>query len=142
MAMMDKEKKQLAVPEEQRLDKWLKIARLFKTRAQATQACESRRVKVNDQVAKPAKAIRPGDRLTIRRENGRYINFQVLGLCSKSIAAPRARELYHAETPDIPQETLELMALFSQASKQIKPKYKGRPTKKDRRRLDELQNRS
>lgn len=122
----------------QRLDKWLKIARLFKTRSLATAACDERRVKVNGQVAKPAKEIRPGDQLTIRTHGGNYLELEVLGLCSKSIAAALARDLYELHQREVSPEEQEMMRLFSQAVKRVRPAFKGRPTKKERRKLDKL----
>ncbi|HOT97148.1 MAG TPA: RNA-binding S4 domain-containing protein [bacterium] len=121
----------------QRLDKWLKIARLFKTRSLATAACEERRVKVNGAVAKPAKEIRPGDTLTIRTHGGTYIELEVLQLCNKSIAAAQARQLYELHVQERTPEEVELMRLFSTAVQHVKPAYKGRPTKKERRRLEQ-----
>ncbi len=121
----------------QRLDKWLKIARLFKTRSQATEACDERRVKVNGQVAKPAKEIHIGDTLTIRHHGGTYIELEVAQLCSKSIAAVQARLLYTLHTRETSPEEQELMKLFSEAVKRVRPAYKGRPTKKERRKLEQ-----
>ncbi len=121
----------------QRLDKWLKIARLFKTRSLATAACEERRVKVNGTVAKPAKEIRPGDTLTIRTHGGTYLDLEVLQLCNKSIAAAQARLLYELHVQERTPEEEALMRLFATAVKRIKPAYKGRPTKKERRRLEQ-----
>lgn len=122
----------------QRLDKWLKIARLFKTRTLATNACDERRVKVNGQVAKPAKEIRPGDKLTIRTHGGNYLDLEVLVLCSKSIAAAQARDLYALHQREVSPEEQEMMRLFAQAVKRVRPAFKGRPTKKERRKLDKL----
>jgi ribosome-associated heat shock protein Hsp15 len=121
----------------QRLDKWLKIARLFKTRTLATTACEERRVKVNGHVAKPAKEIRVGDTLTIRTHGGSYIELEIVELCTKSIAAAQARQLYTLHVRETTPEEQELMKLFAEAVKRVKPAFKGRPTKKERRRLDQ-----
>jgi len=122
----------------QRLDKWLKIARLFKTRALATEACEERRIKVNGHVAKPAKDIKPGDRLTIRMTGGHYLDLEVIQLCMRSISAALAKELYVVHEREMSQQERELLQLYAQAVKQAKPKYKGRPTKKERRRIENL----
>ncbi|HNC97371.1 MAG TPA: RNA-binding S4 domain-containing protein, partial [Myxococcota bacterium] len=51
-----------------RLDKWLWAARAFKTRSQAAEAIEGGHVKVNEEATKPAKLVKPGDRVEIRRE--------------------------------------------------------------------------
>ncbi|MBN2356442.1 RNA-binding S4 domain-containing protein [candidate division KSB1 bacterium] len=122
----------------QRLDKWLKIARIYKTRALATRACEERRVKVNGHIAKPAKEIKIGDILTIRTSGGKYIDLQILGLSLRSVAARDARTLYEVREKEMSEEEKELLRLFDQAAKKIRPKYKGRPTKRDRRRLEKL----
>ena len=121
----------------QRIDKWLKIARLYKTRTLATTACEERRVKVNGQAAKPAKEIRIGDLLTLRRQGGNYIELTVLQLCNKSVSAAQARLLYEMHTREVSPEEKELLQLFNEAVKRVKPAYKGRPTKKERRRMEQ-----
>ena len=118
-----------------RLDKWLKISRIFKTRSQAADACDQGRVTVNNQVAKAAKQIKPGDKITVRFKYKRR-KFDVLHLSLKSISTEKARLLYHEHEPT-PEEVTEeeiRKAMFA-ATKQFRPKYKGRPTKKERRRL-------
>lgn len=122
----------------QRIDKWLKVARLFKTRTQATEACESRRIKVNGDTVKPSKHIKPGDVLTLRRSDGRYLDITVLGLSEKSLSKEMARKLLKIETPEIDEQTKELMALFDQAMKASRVTQKGRPTKKQRRDLEKF----
>ncbi len=128
----------MTLPAEQRLDKWLKIARVYKTRSQATEACESRRIKVNGEVAKPAKHIKPGDRLTLRRPNGQYLNIQVVGLSEKNVSKEEAAKLLQIKMPEISEETREMMALFDQAMKNTRLRQKGRPTNKQRRELDKF----
>ena len=123
---------------QQRLDKWLNISCLFKTRAQATRACDDRQVKINDEVAKPAKMIKVGDVLTIKGKGGKYTQYTITGLAHKNISAKDARELYEKHELELSDETREMMALHDQANRKLKPKYKGRPTKKDRRKMDKL----
>jgi ribosome-associated heat shock protein Hsp15 len=122
----------------QRLDKWLKIARLFKTRTLATEACEHRKIKVNGDVAKPAKHIKAGDVLTLRRPNGQYLDIHVLAVSQKNLSKEDARKLLHIDEPEISEETKSLMSLFDQAMKATRPTQKGRPTKKQRRTLDKF----
>ncbi|MBN2411895.1 RNA-binding S4 domain-containing protein [candidate division KSB1 bacterium] len=124
--------------EVQRLDKWLNISCLFKTRAQATKACDDRKIKVNGEVAKPAKMIKAGDVLTIKNKNGTFINYTVTGLAFKNVSAKDARTLYIKEEIKLSDEAKELMALHYKSIKKIKPKYKGRPTKKERRKMDDF----
>ena len=119
----------------QRLDKWLSIARLFKTRKLATQACENRHVKVNEVTSKASKTIKVGDEITIRLR-GKYRSFQILGIIKRNVSAQYARELYEETTSlDEDPEQQELIRLTLKSQKQHKPQYKGRPTKKERRKL-------
>lgn len=118
-----------------RLDKWLKIALIFKTRTQATHACDEGRVKVNGAVARSAKTIKIGDIITVKASN-RYRELKVLGIVFKSIATKQARELYEEERIEpIHDETMELIRAMKQAKP---PKYRGRPSKKDRRTLEKI----
>ncbi len=126
---------------EQRLDKWLNISCLFKTRAQATRACEGRRIKVNGQVAKPAKSVKPGDYLTIKNKKGKFFNLTIRALAHRNVSAKEAKNMYELEEQKVPDEKIELLEYFSRSFNKQKPKYKGRPTKKQRRQLDKLKKR-
>ncbi len=123
-----------------RLDKWLKISLIYKTRSQATVGCEQGRVTVNDQVAKPSKLIKVGDRITVKAKL-RKRTLDVLGVEHRSISAEKARLLYH-EHPPTPEEAEaeELRKAFFKSMKGMRPKYKGRPTKKDRRQIRRFKN--
>ncbi len=83
-----------------RLDKWLKIARLFKTRSQAISSCQSRHVKVNGKTAKPSRMIKIEDTISIQYPN-RNRSFDVVGLAQRSLPAAAARELYIEHLPKI-----------------------------------------
>jgi len=125
--------------EEVRLDRWLIAARFYKTRSQAAKACEGRKVKVNGVSAKPHKIIRINDELTIHQRD-RYRNIRVLGLANRGLPPAVARELYHEEENiQLTDDDRELMRMMRKLEKQNRPKYKGRPTKKERRNLDKLQ---
>lgn len=76
-----------------RLDQWLWAARFFKTRSLAKQAIENGRVEVDGQRAKPARAVRLGDRLDVRRGDERF-EVEVLGLSAERGPAPVAQALY------------------------------------------------
>lgn len=127
------------VTDNQRIDKWLNISCLFKTRSQAAQACEERRIKVNGEVAKPAKLVKPGDRITIKSAAGKFINLTILGISHKNVSAKDARLLYEKEEQELSEEARELLALFSRSFKVHRSKYKGRPTKKERRKMEQVQ---
>jgi ribosome-associated heat shock protein Hsp15 len=122
----------------QRLDKWLKIARIFKTRDLAAQACELRHVKVNNKAAKPAKMIKASDQITVKMKNGRYVNLAVLGVSGKNVSAKDAKMLYEKKEIQLSEKSRELLELVEKAKITYKPKYKGRPTKKERRKLEKL----
>ena len=76
-----------------RLDKWLWAARLFKTRSLAAEEIGRGRVQVNGQEAKPAREIRPGDVIAVRR-TGLTQELEVLGLSAQRGPAPQAQLLY------------------------------------------------
>lgn len=120
-----------------RLDRWLSAARFFKTRTQAAKACEGGKIKVNGEKAKPHKFLHIGDKLTIHHR-GRYRNIEVLELAERGLPPKEARELYHEEVKPLSEEEKELFALFRSIQKTDHPKWKGRPTKKERRRLEKF----
>lgn len=120
-----------------RLDKWLKISRIYKTRALAVRACEEGKVKVNNNKAKPARMIKIGDQITIRVRN-KYRSFDVVEIVYKSISNKDAKFLYVEHTPKLSEESKELYELLQEWDRAGKRKYKGRPTKKERRTLEKL----
>ena len=111
-----------------RLDKWLWAARFFKTRSLAVEAIEGGRVSVNGDRAKPAKEVRPGDALAIRRPPFEHA-VVVRALAERRGPAAEAATLY--------EETAESRARRATLSAEMKalpqPRFKGRPTKKTRR---------
>lgn len=123
---------------QQRLDKWLQVARIFKTRTQATKACEERRVKVNGDIAKPSKMIKAGDELTVKRHAKKFTRFTIVKLSPKSVPAKEAREMYKLDEYELSEESQELLLFYREAEKKMRPKYKGRPTKKERRILEQF----
>jgi ribosome-associated heat shock protein Hsp15 len=118
-----------------RLDKWLWAARFFKTRSQAADAAEGGRVKLNGDVAKPAKELKPGDRLHIRTEVDAW-EVEVLGFNAQRRPAAEARLLYR-ETPESQRKRAEVAELRRLAPLP-QADAKGRPTKRDRRQLNRL----
>ncbi|HDP99219.1 MAG TPA: RNA-binding S4 domain-containing protein [bacterium] len=123
-----------------RLDKWLKIARIFKTRNQAAEGCAQGKVKVNDQTAKAAKMIKIGDSIEVKFK-WRVRRLDVVDIVNKSIKAAEAKLLYHEHEPTAEEKQADdIRSLFYQASRMQKPKYKGRPTKKERRDMERFRN--
>lgn len=118
-----------------RIDKWLWAARFFKTRGLATEAVLGGHVQVNGARVKPAKAVRPGDRLEIRIGTVEW-TILILALADERGPAAVARTLY-AETPES-AAAREARALQRKLDRPLGADLGGRPTKQDRRRLDAL----
>ena len=82
-----------------RLDVWLDVACLFKTRSEARRACLGGKVEVNGQTARPHRQLREGDLVQITRGNGRRQLVAVRGLAARHVAKALARSLYEDRTP-------------------------------------------
>src|SRR5690242_12882107 len=82
-----------------RLDIWLDVACLFKTRSEAQRACKGGKVDLNGQSAKPHKEIKPGDTLEITRPMGRRQRVVVKAVTERHIPKAEARLLYEDTTP-------------------------------------------
>lgn len=122
-----------------RIDKWLWAARFFKTRAQASRACDLGRIQSNGQAAKPSREIHVGDMLRIINEGG---EFQVLVLLLSEVRGPAsvAQTLYR-ET-DESQELRKKAAAERKAMMQLEALPSGRPSKRDRRRIIQFRGRT
>lgn len=120
-----------------RLDKWLKISRIYKTRTLANRACEDGKVKVNGQKAKSARLVKVGDQITIKQRS-KYRTFDVKDIVFKSVSNKDAKLLYEEHKPKLSEESKELYQLLQEWDRDGKRKYKGRPTKKERRNLEKL----
>jgi len=92
----------------QRLDVWLDVACLFKTRSEAKRACEGGKVDVNGDHAKPNRAIREGDRIRISRGFGRFQDLIVRILIDQHIKKAESRALYDDVTPKPTAEEAEM----------------------------------
>jgi ribosome-associated heat shock protein Hsp15 len=117
-----------------RLDKWLWAARFFKTRGLAQAAIDSGQVKLNEERTKPAHAIKAGDLVSVRVRELEW-HVRVRGLSEKRGPAVEARKLYE-ETPESRAERERVIALRRFAAEPA-AEIKGRPTKRDRRRLED-----
>ncbi|WP_218138884.1 RNA-binding S4 domain-containing protein [Nitrosomonas sp. Nm58] len=117
-----------------RIDKWLYAARFFKTRSLAAEAVERGKVHINGMRIKPAKMVAIGDMLTIRIAHYQY-DIKVLALSNKRGSAAEAQKLY--QETDASREART--ALAEQIKMQSQQFYtKGRPTKRDRRKIEHL----
>ncbi|GHC71536.1 RNA-binding protein S4 [Nocardiopsis terrae] len=115
-------------PDSTRVDRWLWAVRLTKTRADAAQACRGGHVRVNDRPAKPAMAVRVGDKVRVRLHGTTRI-VDVSHIIVKRVGAPVAARCYVDRTPAQPPQAAPVIR---------RDRGAGRPTKKDRRQLDRL----
>ena len=118
-----------------RLDIWLDVACLFKTRSQAQTACKRGRVDVNGQNGKPHRTIRSGDRINISLPGGGKRIVVVKSLTDKHLPKAQARELYDDLTPKPTPEELELRRLQRLSTPTLRDRGAGAPKKKERRQL-------
>ncbi len=126
----------MPVKEKIRLDKYLWSIRLFKTRSLAATSCDSGKVKYDGSQAKASKNVNIGDEYEVKTEAKRW-RIKVTGLLEKRVAASEAIKNYIDITPE--EEILRLQyqaASFHTGKRQSKI---GRPTKKERRDLDDFQ---
>ena len=125
----------MPIKEKLRLDKYLWAIRLFKTRNLASIACDSGKVKFNGAQAKPAKQVNVGDEYEIKTEAKRW-RIRVGGLLHRRVKYEEAIKYYIDITPAEEIERLQYQAAsFHTGKRQSKI---GRPTKKERRELDDF----
>lgn len=115
-----------------RLDKYLWAARFFKTRQLAIDAINAGRVAINGERAKPAKAVKVGDVMLVRKPPYEY-TLVVRALSEKRGSATIARTLYE----ETPESVSAREKLHAELRDQPPPLFKGRPTKRDRRTLEQ-----
>lgn len=120
-----------------RIDVWLDVACLFKTRSEAQRACNGGKVEVNDQRAKPHRELRVGDTLTISRPHGLKQRVVVRGLAHTHVPKAMARELYEDTTPPPTPEEQAFRDLLRH-SRQTPPSA---PDKRARRLLRQMKER-
>lgn len=126
-------------PETVRLDVWLDVACLFRTRSEAQKACRAGKVDVNRQTAKPNRALRVGDELEIGRPFGRKQRVVVRRLAEKHIAKTEARQLYEDLTPPPTPEEIEARRLERIYRAAVTPPKA--PDKRERRLLRKMRGR-
>lgn len=94
-----------------RLDVWLDVSCLFKTRSEAQKACRSGKVDVNGEHAKPHRLVRAGDSLTISRGFGRKQSVAIVTPADRHVAKATARQLYEDRTPPLTPAEMEARRL-------------------------------
>ncbi len=122
-----------------RLDLWLDVACLFKTRSEAKRACEAGKVSVNDQTAKPNRQVREGDRIRIGRPFGRHQDIIVRIVIEQHIKKSEATALYDDVTPKPTPEEIEMRRVERQY--RAAARAAGTPDRNQRRELRRLKER-
>lgn len=117
-----------------RVDKYLWSTRYFKTRSIATNACKKGHVKVNGQVVKASREVYPTDKIELRKDQINFIIF-VNDLPSSRVGA-KLVDIYRTDLT--PKEAFEARDLLKYSKDYYRKKGTGRPTKKDRRDIDDF----
>ncbi len=119
-----------------RVDKWLWSVRIFKTRTISTNACKSGKIKIADANIKPSFLLSGGETIFVKKD-GFNFSFLVKSLINKRVGAPIAIECYDNLTP--PEEMNKYKSWFiGKASSERREKGAGRPTKRERRTIDDF----
>lgn len=116
-----------------RLDVWLDVACLFKTRSEAKRACEAGKVDVNGQSAKPNRLLREGDRLRIGRPFGRHQDIIVRIILTDHVKKSEAKVLYDDVTPKPTAEEVEMRRI--ERAYRAAANAAGTPDRRQRRQL-------
>ncbi|MCL2310831.1 MAG: S4 domain-containing protein [Proteobacteria bacterium] len=116
-----------------RADKWLWAARFFKTRGLAVEAIDKGHVRLGDERIKPSRLLRIGDTLTVQKE-GLTWTFTIRALIDRRLSAPLAAALYEETAASLAARQI----LLDQRRAQATPRFPGRPTKRDRRALEDF----
>ncbi len=123
---------------EERIDKWLWAMRIFKTRTVATEACKKGRISIGPEgsevIAKPARTIKPGDIVNVRKPPVTY-SFKVLRLTENRLGAKLVPEYLENITPQSQYDLLDVVKINGFIDRR---KGLGRPTKKEGRQLQQF----
>lgn len=119
---------------EARIDKWLWAARIYKTRTLSSDACKNGRITINGALAKPSRTVKVGDQVGVKKSPITY-SFRVLQTIEKRVGAKLLPEVFENVTPPEQYELLEINRISGFVDR---ARGTGRPTKKDRRALDDF----
>ena len=119
---------------EVRIDKWMWAVRIFKTRTIAAEACKKGRISINGALAKAARMVKPGDVIQVRKPPITY-SFKVLQAIEKRVGAKLVPDVMENVTTPDQYELLEMSKVSGFINR---AKGTGRPTKKDRRELEDF----
>lgn len=124
----------MAETNEARVDKWLWAARIFKTRSIAADAIKNGRVTISGMNVKPSRMVKVGEVINVRKPPVTY-SFKILKTIEQRVGAKLLPEIYENVTPPDQYELLEMNRISGFVDRQ---RGTGRPTKKERRALDEF----
>ncbi|PNQ73269.1 RNA-binding protein [Hanstruepera neustonica] len=116
-----------------RIDKYLWCVRYYKTRSLATTACKKGHVKINNEVAKPSRDVYPTDKIDLRKNQINY-SLTVNDIPPNRVGA-KLVDIYRTDTT--PKEAFEAQELIKFSKDYYRKKGTGRPTKKDRRDIED-----
>lgn len=119
-----------------RIDKWLWAARIFKTRSIAADACKNGRVTIEGVNVKPSRVVKAGEVVAVRKPPITY-SFRILKTIEQRVGAKLLPEIYENVTMPDQYELLEMNRISGFVDR---ARGTGRPTKKDRRAMDEFLN--
>lgn len=123
-------------PLKTRIDKWLWAVRLYKSRSLATDACRNGRVRINAVPLKPSYMLTSGEQIEVKK-NGFNLQFKVVDIIEKRVSAVLAAPCFLDITP--PEELSKYKDWFiGKGGTEVRMKGEGRPTKKERREIDEF----
>ncbi|MFY0630991.1 MAG: RNA-binding S4 domain-containing protein [Flavobacteriaceae bacterium] len=121
-----------------RIDKYLWCIRVFKTRSIATEACKKGQVKIDNSSIKPSKEVYGNEVIAVRKNQMNH-QIEVLGIPESRVGA----KLVHIYRKDVtPKEEFDKLELLKYSKDYYRKKGTGRPTKKDRRDIDDYQDES
>lgn len=123
------------MPDKVRIDKWLHAVRLYKSRTNATDACDGGKVKINGVAIKPSRAIEVGETIVLKKRSSTF-TYKVLKIIEKRVGAPIAQQCYEDLTPLEEKQKLVLPSAFVEFG--ARDRGEGRPTKRDRREIDNM----
>ncbi len=120
-----------------RFDKWLWAARFYKTRSLAAQAIEAGQARVAGERVKPARPLRPGENVSVRKSGFVWI-VEIIALSDRRGGAAEAAKLYCETAASVAAR--EAMLQQRRAAEEASPQFPGRPTKRQRRKLEDFLN--
>lgn len=120
-----------------RIDKWLWSVRIFKSRTLATDACKAGKVRIGEEPVKPAYLITENEIVTVKKD-GFNLRYRAIQLIEKRVGAPIAVTCFEDVTPEEEKNKYKAWFLNGIATAEKREKGAGRPTKKERREIDEF----